>query len=104
MDASKIAERPCKDKTDMFFPTRQTKPSISRQAMAMCEACPIRWACLQKSKGEAFGIWAGMSNKNVKKYHRMVAKGHEPTVVLMKILKRKVTWVESNNARVDNAS
>ncbi len=46
---------------DLWFPERDQGPKGSDEAKAICEACPVRSACLDWAleSGETFGIWGG---------------------------------------------
>jgi len=43
------------------------------QAKRLCLACPARVECLDVSETEEFGVWAGLSRRDRKKYLRSMA-------------------------------
>lgn len=47
---------------DDWFPTPGSEKSVTENAIAMCESCPVRLACLDYAieHGERDGIWAGV--------------------------------------------
>lgn len=47
---------------ELFFPTPQDDPAHAKE---ICEACPVRIACLSFSieHGERYGIWGGLTER-----------------------------------------
>lgn len=60
------AEGLCKDADpDLFFPEGKGHVEATREAKAICSACPIVEECLQVAmqNGEKYGIWGGATTK-----------------------------------------
>jgi len=47
---------------ELFFPATEDEATA---AMAICETCPVRMACLAFAveRNERFGVWGGMTEK-----------------------------------------
>ena len=54
---------------DLFFPERGAS---TREAKEVCRACIVRGECLEYAlaKGEKFGIWGGMSERERRRIRR----------------------------------
>ena len=54
---------------DLFFPERGKS---TREAKAVCRACPVREECLDFAmrNGERFGIWGGLSERERRRLRR----------------------------------
>ncbi len=54
---------------DLFFPERGAS---TREAKEVCRACVVREECLEYAivKGEKFGIWGGMSERERRRVRR----------------------------------
>lgn len=54
---------------DAFFPE---KGGSVREAKKICRACEVRTQCLQDAiaRGERFGIWGGVSERELRRLHR----------------------------------
>ena len=54
---------------DLFFPERGAS---TREAKEVCRGCVVREECLEYalSKGEKFGIWGGMSERERRRLRR----------------------------------
>ena len=57
---------------DLFFPKRGAS---NRKVKAMCAACVVREQCLEfaLTRGEKFGIWGGMSERERRRLRRQRA-------------------------------
>ena len=55
---------------EAFFPE---KGGSTREAKAVCQACPVREDCLEYAlaNDERFGIWGGMSERERRRLRRM---------------------------------
>lgn len=63
----------CRDRDpDIFFPETSRQ---AREAIAICNACPVRDECLEYSleARERFGIWGGMTDKQRRQLLRQPA-------------------------------
>lgn len=50
--------------TDWWFPSRgETNSRETLVALAICESCPVRDACLEYGIDEHHGIWGGRSER-----------------------------------------
>jgi WhiB family redox-sensing transcriptional regulator len=58
---------------DLFFPERGAS---TREAKAICAACPVRVDCLEYAlaNAEKFGIWGGLSERERRRIRRMRAQ------------------------------
>lgn len=50
---------------DLFFPTPLQGVFTGKQAVEVCNICPVRDSCLDYAidQGERYGIWGGMSER-----------------------------------------
>lgn len=57
---------------DLFFPERGAS---TRKAKSICSACTVKEDCLEFAitKGERFGIWGGMSERERRRIRRQRA-------------------------------
>ena len=63
----------CRSRQDVEFFGRSDNRHASAQAKRLCEACPVRSACLDYANENeiAYGIWGGM---NVEERERLVGR------------------------------
>ena len=56
--------------TSLFFPTRDTPPAAASIALAICQTCSVREACLQYAldADEKIGIWGGTTGADRRRY------------------------------------
>lgn len=50
----------CYGSPDVFFPEEETEETVA-PAKAICAECDCRWACLDRSLYEEFGVWGGLA-------------------------------------------
>lgn len=64
---------------EIFFPERGEILQY-REAILICEGCPVRSECLEANIGERVGIWGGTTGRERKRI-RVSAKSDAPIIV-----------------------
>lgn len=87
---------------ELFFPSRGQDTS---QALAVCRACPVRFECLEAAldRGEKFGIWGGMSERQRRRLRRTrhAARQPEPPPKVVNIdTERDAEWLRIELGRL----
>ncbi|MFF8513231.1 WhiB family transcriptional regulator [Streptomyces sp. NPDC015492] len=63
---------------ELFFPVGDSGPALlqEEEAKTVCRRCPLQAACLQGAldRGEAAGVWGGMSEKERRSLKRRAAR------------------------------
>ncbi|MZE54935.1 WhiB family transcriptional regulator [Streptomyces sp. SID5770] len=63
---------------ELLFPIGDSGPALlqEEEAKAVCRRCPLMAACLQGAldRGEAAGVWGGMSEKERRSLKRRAAR------------------------------
>lgn len=59
--------------SDIFFPTTEDQAATER-AKSICEACPVREACLQYalSTNQSDGVWGGLDAQERRRLRRRI--------------------------------
>jgi WhiB family redox-sensing transcriptional regulator len=68
--------------TTVFYPEKRSSAVEAAVAVATCQACPIRTACLEYAQAarEPYGIWGGLDAKQRANARRRAVRQAEKAV------------------------